>query len=119
MHNEEYFADLKVNLGSGVTTHHGHMPEITLLNDHEAEGIWAMFDYVQVEPTTGNPINIKGYGHYIETYRKGDDGAWRISSKRNVRQRVDVVAAPPDEAGRSGRAQADSAGTTFSATSSR
>ncbi len=94
VHNEEYFADLKVQLGRGVTTHHGHMPEITLLNDHEAEGIWAMFDYVQVEPATGNPINIKGYGHYFETYRKGDDGAWRISSKRNVRLRLDLVSGP-------------------------
>jgi SnoaL-like domain len=91
--NEEYFADLKVQLGRGVTTHHGHMPEITLLSDREAEGIWAMFDYVQVEPGTGSPVNIQGYGHYYETYRKGDDGAWRISSKRNVRQRLDVV--PP------------------------
>jgi hypothetical protein len=32
-----------------------------------------------------------GYGHYFETYRKGDDGAWRISAKRNVRLRVDDV----------------------------
>jgi ketosteroid isomerase-like protein len=92
--NEEYFADLKVQLGRGVTTHHGHMPEITLLGDREAEGIWAMFDYVQVEPRTGSPVNIQGYGHYYETYRKGDDGAWRISSKRNVRQRLDVVPPP-------------------------
>jgi ketosteroid isomerase-like protein len=92
--NEEYFADLKVQLGQGVTTHHGHMPEITLLGDREAEGIWAMFDYVQVEPRTGSPVNIQGYGHYHETYRKGDDGAWRISSKRNVRQRLDVVPPP-------------------------
>ncbi len=92
--NEEYFADLEAQLGRGVTTHHGHMPEITLLGDREAEGIWAMFDYVQVEPRTGNPVNIKGYGHYHETYRKGDDGVWRISSKRNVRQRLDVVPPP-------------------------
>jgi hypothetical protein len=92
--NEEYFADLKVQLGRGVTTHHGHMPEITLLGDREAEGIWAMFDYVQVEPRTGSPVNIQSYGHYHETYRKGDDGAWRISSKRNVRQRLDIVPPP-------------------------
>jgi len=26
-----------------------------------------------------------GYGHYYETYRKGPDGQWRISSKRNQR----------------------------------
>ena len=89
--NDEYFADLKVQLGKGVTTHHGHMPEITLLSDTEAEGIWAMFDYVQVEPVGGAPVNIQGYGHYFETYRKSDDGKWRISSKRNVRLRLDVL----------------------------
>ena len=94
--NEEYFADLKSMLGGGVTTHHGHMPEITLLGDTEAEGIWAMFDYVQTELPSG-PLNIQGYGHYFETYRKGSDGKWRISSKRNVRLRLDHLARPSDD----------------------
>jgi len=88
--NTEYFRDLKIQLGNGVTTHHGHMPEITLLSDSEAEGIWAMFDYVQVKSPTGQ-VSIKGYGHYIETYRKCEDGKWRISSKKNVRLRLDQV----------------------------
>jgi ketosteroid isomerase-like protein len=88
--NEEYLRDLKVQLGNGVTTHHGHMPEITLLSDTEAEGIWAMFDYVQVDSPRGR-VSIMGYGHYFETYRKCADGRWRISSKRNVRLRLDQV----------------------------
>ena len=88
--NDEYLRDLEVQLGDGVTTHHGHMPEITILSDTEAEGIWAMFDYVQVGPPTGR-VSIKGYGHYFETYRKCDDGSWRISSKKNVRLRLDQV----------------------------
>ena len=86
--NDEYLRDMKVQLGNGVTIHHGHMPEITLLSDTEAEGIWAMFDYVETELPSG-PVKIQGYGHYFETYRKGPDGAWRISSKRNVRLRLD------------------------------
>ena len=86
--NDEYLRDMKVQLGTGVTIHHGHMPEITLLSDTEAEGIWAMFDYVETELPSG-PIKIQGYGHYFETYRKGPDGEWRISSKRNVRLRLD------------------------------
>ncbi len=94
--NEEYFADLKSALGAGVTTHHGHMPEITLLSDNEAEGIWAMFDYVQTDLPSG-PLNIQGYGHYYETYRKGPDGRWRISSKRNVRLRIDHLARSGDD----------------------
>ena len=94
--NEEYFADLKSMLGGGVTTHHGHMPEITLLSETEAEGVWAMFDYVQTELPSG-PLNIQGYGHYFETYRKGADGVWRISSKQNVRLRLDHLGHPGDD----------------------
>ena len=96
--NEEYFADLKSMLGEGVTTHHGHMPEITVLSDTEAQGIWAMFDYVETELPSG-PLRIQGYGHYFETYRKGLDGEWRVSSKRNVRVRLDHLAPPKDDDG--------------------
>jgi hypothetical protein len=90
MTNRDYFAMNEALLTPGVTTHHGHMPEITMLSDTEAEGIWAMFDYVQVDPPSGR-VSIMGYGHYIETYRKGEDGRWRISSKRNERLRLDHV----------------------------
>ena len=88
--NDEYLEMLQATLVPGVTTHHGHMPEITLLSDTEAEGTWSMFDYVQTRPD-GGWIGLKGYGHYHETYRKGADGAWRISSKRNVRLRLDPL----------------------------
>jgi 3-hydroxyisobutyrate dehydrogenase-like beta-hydroxyacid dehydrogenase len=90
MSNDEYFKMNEQLLSTGVTTHHGHMPEITFLSDTEAEGIWAMHDYVQIEPPSGR-VSIKGYGHYFETYRKCDDGKWRISSKRNERLRLDQV----------------------------
>jgi hypothetical protein len=55
-------------LTPGVTAHHGHMPEITILSDTEAEGILAMFDYVQI-PSPSGRVSIMGYGHYFETYR--------------------------------------------------
>jgi 3-hydroxyisobutyrate dehydrogenase-like beta-hydroxyacid dehydrogenase len=90
MTNDDYFAMNEQLLTPGVTTHHGHMPEITFLSDTEAEGIWSMFDYVQIEPPSGR-TSIMGYGHYYETYRKCDDGKWRISSKRNERLRLDQV----------------------------
>ena len=93
--NATYLATLPGQLQHGVTTHHGHMPEITLLSATEASGIWSMFDYVQVETDAGMRIDIQGYGHYHETYRKGDDGKWRIASKRNTRQRLDRVSPPP------------------------
>jgi 3-hydroxyisobutyrate dehydrogenase-like beta-hydroxyacid dehydrogenase len=90
MTNDDYFTMNEGLLNTGVTTHQGHMPEITFLGDAEAEGVWAMFDYVQIEPPSGR-VSIMGYGHYFETYRKCDDGKWRISSKRNQRLRLDQV----------------------------
>jgi ketosteroid isomerase-like protein len=89
--NVEYLESVKASLGHAVTTHHGQMPEITLLSATEAEGIWSMFDDVQSNPPGGTSRRFQGYGHYFETYRKGDDGRWRISSKRNVRQRMDHI----------------------------
>jgi 3-hydroxyisobutyrate dehydrogenase-like beta-hydroxyacid dehydrogenase len=90
MTNEQYFDNLEEMLTPGVTTHHGQMPEISFTSGSEAEGIWSMSDYVQIDPPSGR-VSIKGYGYYYETYRKCDDGKWRISSKRNDRLRVDQV----------------------------
>ena len=90
MTNDEYLESIEAMLSPGVTTHHGHMPEITFTSDCEAEGIWSMFDYVQTELPRG-PVSTMGYGYYFETYRKCSDGAWRISSKRNERIRLDEV----------------------------
>ena len=86
--NAEYLEQIPNYLAEALTVHHGHMPEITILSDTEAEGIWSMFDYV-LNP--GQATGIKGYGHYYETYRKGADGCWRISSKRNTRLKLDQV----------------------------
>jgi hypothetical protein len=66
------------------------MPEIVLLGPTEAKGTWAMTDDVEIPRGEGEtPMRLKGAGHYHETYRKCDDGKWRISSKRNIRLRVD------------------------------
>ena len=90
MSNDEYFPMMEAMLTNGVTTHHGHPPEITFTGEREAEAIWAMHDYVQVDAPSGR-VSIMGWGHYFETYRKCDDGRWRISSKRNTRLVVDSV----------------------------
>jgi hypothetical protein len=96
--NDEYLANLRRTLADGITVHHGHMPEIKLLGPREAEGVWAMCDDVEIEQDSGETLRMQGYGHYHETYRKGDDGEWRISSKQNVRLRVDVLPPSPESA---------------------
>jgi hypothetical protein len=42
------------------------------------------------------PMTLKGYGHYLETYRREPEG-WRIASLQLTRLRVDDVAAPRTE----------------------
>lgn len=64
------------------SVHHGHMPEIQLLSDSEAWGIWAMEDIVEF--TDGL---LHGFGHYHERYRRSE-GAWRIASMRLTRIRL-------------------------------
>ena len=61
-------------LKDAVTCHHGHMPEIELLGESRARGVWAMFDLVD-HPD----FLLRGYGHYDEEYLKEDD-EWRIRS---------------------------------------
>ena len=89
--NAEYLELVPRQLANAFTAHHAHMPEITLLGLTAATGAWAMSDYVLY---SDRPTGIKGYGHYYETYRKCDDGKWRISSKRNQRLRVDEIPNP-------------------------
>lgn len=74
-------------LAGATTVHQGHMPEITLTSDTTATGIWALHDIV-IWP---GGMRLDGFGHYHETYVKGDDG-WRIASSKLTRVHADFVA---------------------------
>jgi SnoaL-like domain len=85
---DQFVAFVRGILADAETVHHGHMPEIDVTGPDTARGTWAMFDYVKL---TGpeRPLELKGYGHYHEEYRRGTDGRWRISSLRLHRLHVD------------------------------
>lgn len=88
-------ADIAAFVRSSVdaveTVHHGHTPEIEILSDDSARGIWAMEDALRWPP--GGPIkSLHGYGHYHETYER-IEGRWYIKSSTLTRLRVDVVPA--------------------------
>ena len=71
------------------TVHHGHMPEIEILSETTAKGIWAMEDKLRYPQ--GNPTGAKwmhGYGHYWETYEKLTQG-WVIKTLKLTRIRFD------------------------------
>jgi hypothetical protein len=66
------------------------MPIIEI-DGHNATGIWAMSDYVEMFDADGVATHgFWGYGHYHERYRR-DDGVWRISSWKLTRLRVDPL----------------------------
>ena len=73
-------------LAGTTTVHQGHMPEITLTSDTTATGIWALHDIV-IWP---GGMRLDGFGHYHETYVKGDDG-WRIATSKLTRVHADFV----------------------------
>jgi len=81
---DAYVAWLEPILAEATTVHHGHMPEITLIDAEHARGVWSMEDIV------GFPDGqlLRGYGHYHEEYRKVA-GEWRIASLNLTRLRLD------------------------------
>ncbi len=76
-------------LAQATTVHHGHMPEITFTGPDEAEGVWAMDDYLEF-PGSGPPSGFHGYGHYHDRYVRTVDG-WRLAAVRLTRLRVDPL----------------------------
>lgn len=82
---DEFVAFTRRSLRSQPTVHQVHAPEIELTSPTTAHGIWALENVVRFGPG----VNLRGYGHYRETYEKVD-GAWRIKSSTLTRLREDV-----------------------------
>jgi hypothetical protein len=84
---DEFVAFVESTLGkkSRITVHHVHMPEISMISDSVAEGVWALEDIVRLAPG----FNMRGFGHYIETYIKVG-GEWKIKASRLTRTRMDI-----------------------------
>ncbi len=70
------------NPGRLRSVHHGHMPEIQILSETEAKGVWAMEDIVEYAE-----MNFHGHGHYHETYKKVN-GEWKIATLYLTRLRL-------------------------------
>jgi uncharacterized protein (TIGR02246 family) len=83
---DRFLAFLRQALDAVVTVHHGHTPEIELTSASSASGIWAMEDMLRWP----DGRELHGYGHYHETYEKGD-GVWRIKSSTLTRLRMDLT----------------------------
>src|SRR5262249_14114223 len=83
---DAFMAFLQGVLADVITVHHGHMPEIELTSPTTATGVWAMEDVLRWP----NGLELRGYGHYHETYVKLG-AAWRIKSTTLTRLRRDII----------------------------
>jgi SnoaL-like domain len=82
---DEFVAFTRKGLRDQPTVHQVHAPEIELTSATTARGVWALEDVVRFGPG----VNLRGYGHYAETYEKRD-GQWLITSSTLTRLREDV-----------------------------
>ncbi|OBB62128.1 DUF4440 domain-containing protein [Mycobacterium sp. 852013-51886_SCH5428379] len=81
---DDFVAFTRRSLRSQPTVHQVHAPEIELTSPTTAHGVWALEDVVRLAPG----VNMRGYGHYTETYEKTADG-WRIKTSTLTRLRED------------------------------
>lgn len=86
----EFVASVARHFAAGYSVHHGHVPEIEIIDDTTATAIWPMYDRVE-SPEDSGYVSHEGWGHYTETYRRCDDGKWRICRSRLSRIRRNVL----------------------------
>lgn len=82
---DEFVAFVRGTLAKQPTVHQVHAPEIELMTETTATGVWALEDVVRLGPG----INLIGRGHYHETYEKAD-GRWLIKTSTLTRLREDI-----------------------------
>jgi ketosteroid isomerase-like protein len=85
----EFLASVAKHFVTGYSVHHGHIPEIDVDGD-TATAIWPMFDRVE-SPADSGYDSHEGWGHYTETYRRCDDGRWRIRRSKLSRIQREVL----------------------------
>jgi hypothetical protein len=85
---DEFIAFVRDSIGrpQQATVHMVHAPEIELVSETAARGVWMLEDFLRFAPG----LNFRGYGHYHETYEK-QDGRWVIATSRLTRLREDLV----------------------------
>ncbi|MFI7195146.1 nuclear transport factor 2 family protein [Nocardia nova] len=87
---KEFLASVARHFETGYSVHHGHIPEIDIVDETTATAIWPMYDRVE-SPVDSGYVSHEGWGHYTETYRRCDDGKWRICRSRLSRIRRNVL----------------------------
>lgn len=82
---DQFVRFVSTTLAKAVTVHQVQQPELRLASPTAAEGVWAMEDVVRFVPG----LTMHGYGHYLETYVRSEDG-WRIATSTLTRLREEL-----------------------------
>jgi SnoaL-like domain len=83
---------IKFAVVEAASSHQVHTPEIQLISDDAATGVWAMQDRVVWQPGRSpipGVVSITGYGQYHEDYERTADG-WKFAAIRLTRFHVDM-----------------------------
>lgn len=73
-----------------ITVHQVLCPDIKVIDENNAIGVWSMSDNVFLKEGTGYAPLMSGYGYYHDTYVREDDG-WKIASTRVTRLYVNIA----------------------------
>lgn len=77
---DEALAVARQSLEACHSVHHCHLPEIEILSETTARGVWAMEDRLFWPAQSGDEgRRFHGFGHYVETYEKTERG-WVIKT---------------------------------------
>jgi hypothetical protein len=79
--------------GDMTGVHHTGMPEIEIIDESNARGVWPMSDRLYLGPNAAVEQMI-GFGHYHETYTV-ESGQWKIATLRLSRLRFYAVHRDP------------------------
>ncbi|CAN5286047.1 nuclear transport factor 2 family protein [soil metagenome] len=82
-----------------ISVHRTTNPEITLIDDRRATGIWPMTDLLRFPADSDNSFGLlwlNGHGYYHEDYVRSDEG-WRIAAMRLDRTLVESEQTPGRE----------------------
>lgn len=89
---DAFVATVAGQLEGATSVHRAFLPEIDFKSPTEANGTWAVNDYIEwkPEPATGERRGFQGFGYEYELYRKVD-GAWKIAGWRVHYIRLDPL----------------------------
>ena len=91
---EQLVAFISEAMRNVTTVHHGHMPEISLIDRDTATAHWRLTNYCEYRTSEGSNEWSRGYGHYDDEYVRTVEGC-RIRRSVFFRRDMDIPRPAP------------------------